>query len=268
MFRRPIAFLKRDFLMAVSYRLSFAMQMAGMLVSVLVFFFISKLFGAAAKPMLKEYGGDYFSFVLVGIAFSGYLGVGLSSFSQSISKEQSLGTLEAMLVTPTRLATMVLSMSLWSFALTSLNVILYLLIGALVFGVNLHHINLQAAVVAQALTIVCFASLGIISASFIMVLKRGDPVNWIFGGISSLVGGVYYPVQVLPKPLLAVSYLLPITYALRAIRLSVLQGYGFHALRFELGMLALFTALYLPLSILAFRYAVNRAKMDGSLTHY
>jgi len=147
-------------------------------------------------------------------------------------------------------------------------VILYLLIGALVFGVNLHHINLQAAVVAQALTIVCFASLGIISASFIMVLKRGDPVNWIFGGISSLVGGVYYPIQVLPKPLLAVSYLLPITYALRAIRLSVLQGYGFHALRFELGMLALFTALYLPLSILAFRYAVNRAKMDGSLTHY
>lgn len=268
MLRRPLAFLKRDFLMAVSYRLSFVMQMAGMLVSILVFFFVSKLFGDAAKPMLKEYGGDYFSFVLVGIAFSGYLGVGLSSFSQSISREQSLGTLEAILVTPTELATMVLSMSLWSFALTSLNVVLYLLMGSLIFGVNLQHMNIPCAMAAQALTIVCFASLGIISAAFIMVLKRGDPISWIFGGISALVGGIYYPIQVLPKSLMVVSYFLPITYALRAIRLSVLQGYGFHALRMELGMLALFTAVYLPLSVMAFRYAVRRAKTDGSLTHY
>lgn len=268
MFRRPFAFLKRDFLMAISYRLSFAMQIVGMLISVFVFFFVSRLFGDAARPMLKEYGGNYFSFVLVGIAFTGYLGVGLSSFSQSISREQSLGTLEAMLVTPTGIATMVLSMSLWSFVLTSLNVVLYLLIASLLFGVDLRHINVPCALVGQALTILCFASLGIISASFIMVLKRGDPINWIFGGISTLVGGVYYPVQVLPKPLMAVSYLLPITYALRAIRLSVLRGYGFHALRFELGMLVAFTALYLPLSILAFRYAVKRAKIEGSLTHY
>jgi ABC-2 type transport system permease protein len=236
--------------------------------SVLAFFFISKLFGDAARPMLSEYGGDYFSFVLVGIAFSGYLGVGLSSFSQSISREQSLGTLEAMLVTPTRLATMVLSMSIWSFVLTSFNVVLYLAIGWLAFGVSLDRMNLPAAAIAQVLTIVCFASLGIISASFIMVLKRGDPINWIFGGVSALVGGVYYPVQVLPKALVWVSYVLPITYALRAIRLSVLQGYGVHQLRVELGMLALFTALYLPLSIVAFRYAVSRAKADGSLTHY
>jgi len=268
MFRLPMAFLKRDFLTSVSYRLSFAMQIGGMAISVLVFFFISKLFGAAARPMLQEYGGDYFSFVLVGIAFSGYLGVGLNSFSQSIGREQSLGTLEAMLVTPTGIAAMVLSMSLWSFALTSVNVVLYLMLGALAFGVNLQGANVPCALVTQMLTIVCFASLGIMSAAFIMVVKRGDPINWLFGGLSALLGGVYYPVQVLPKSLLALSYCLPVTYALRAIRLSVLRGYGFADLRFELGMLAAFTAVCLPLSIAAFRVAVKRAKSDGSLAHY
>lgn len=268
MLRLPIAFLKRDFLTSVSYRLSFALQIGGMAISVLVFFFISKLFGAAAKPMLKEYGGDYFSFVLVGLAFSGYLGVGLNSFSQSIGREQSLGTLEAMLVTPTGIVPMVLCMSLWSFLLTSVNVILYLMLGALAFGVNMRGANIPCALVTQALTIVCFASLGILSAAFIMVVKRGDPINWLFGGLSALLGGVYYPVQVLPKYLLALSYCLPITYALRAIRLSVLKGYGFGQLHSELGILAAFTAVCLPLSITAFRFAVTRAKADGSLTHY
>jgi len=64
------------------------------------FYFIAKLFGRAATPYLESYGGDYFSFVLIGIAFSDYLGVGLTSFAGIIREGQMLGTLEAMLITP------------------------------------------------------------------------------------------------------------------------------------------------------------------------
>ncbi|MHB0999700.1 MAG: ABC transporter permease [Armatimonadota bacterium] len=268
MYRRPLAFLKRDFITASSYKLSFAMQIIGMIMSVLMFFFISRLFGETARPMLSEYGGDYFSFVLIGIAFSGYLGAGMSSFSAGIAQEQSLGTLEAMLVTPAKLSTIVLSMSIWNFLLTSINVIFYLLVGVIFFNVNISNINIPAAFAAQILTIVCFASLGIMSASFIMVLKRGDPINWLFGGISSLVGGVYYPVQVLPKGLTYISYALPITYALRAVRLAVLKGYTIYDLRLELGMLLVFTLVFMPVSMVMFRYAVRKARTDGSLMHF
>ncbi|MFB0534598.1 MAG: ABC transporter permease, partial [Anaerolineae bacterium] len=196
--RKPLAFVKRDLNLQLSYRFAFFLQLSRIFFSVLMFFFVARIFGGAATPYLDAYGGDYFSFVLVGIAFSGYLGVAMGSFSGSIRQGQMMGTLEAMLVTPTRLSTILLSSSLWNFAFTSLRIIVYLVIGATCFGVDLSQANLLAALLIQILTILTFSSLGIISASFIMAFKQGNPLNAVLGTASSLLGGVYYPITVLP----------------------------------------------------------------------
>ena len=131
------AFFKRDLSMALSYRLSFIMQMAGIFLSVSTFYFLSLLFGSALVPQLEQYGGDYFSFVLIGLAFSGYMGLSLSSFAQSIREGQVMGTLEIMLLSPTRLSVILLSSSLWGYLLTTVRVVLYLVVGAFVFGADL-----------------------------------------------------------------------------------------------------------------------------------
>jgi ABC-2 type transport system permease protein len=128
--------------------------------------------------------------------------------------------------------------------------------------------NLVGALITLILTIICFSSLGIISASFIMVLKQGDPINWVFSALSGLLGGVFYPITVLPQWLQMFSYILPITYSLNAMRLALLQGYSLEALAPDILALMLFSVVMLPFSILAFRYAVRRAKVDGSLTQY
>ena len=47
------AFFKRDLSMALSYRLSFVMQMAGIFLSVSTFYFLSLLFGSALVPQLE-----------------------------------------------------------------------------------------------------------------------------------------------------------------------------------------------------------------------
>lgn len=267
---KPLAFLKKDYLMEVSYRFSFVMQFASIFFSVVMFYFVAELVADAPriKESLASYGGSYFAFVLIGIAFSNFLGVGLGSFSSSIRTEQMLGTLEAMLVTPTRLSTIVLSSSQWSFAFTSLRVGVYLLLGVLFFGVSLGSANIMPALVALVLTVVAFSSLGIISAGFIMIFKRGDPVAWILTTSSTLLGGVYYPITILPDWLQAASWFFPITYSLRAIRMSLLTGAGFGEVGGDLLALVIFSAITLPISLMVFRYAVRRAKIDGSLSHY
>ena len=68
-YKKVLAFVKRDFSLQLSYKLSFFLQFLGIFLSVLTFYFIDKLIGAAAVPYLEPYGGDYFSFVLIGIAF-------------------------------------------------------------------------------------------------------------------------------------------------------------------------------------------------------
>ena len=262
------AFLKRDISTELSYRFSFVLQFFGILFSVGVFFFISELLGEAAAPYLDQYGGDYFSFVLIGIAFSGYFGVGLSSFSSSIRRAQTTGTLEAMLTTPTSLSAIILSSSLWDYLLTTLRVFVYLFIGVALLGVDLQHGNYLAALIILVLTVITFSSLGIIAASFIMVLKRGDPITWVVSALSTLLGGVYYPIEILPDWMQFLARLIPVTYALEAMRLALLQGASFSTLFPDIMALIVFSIILLPMSLFSFRYAVKRAKVDGSLTHY
>ncbi|MFQ5615935.1 MAG: ABC transporter permease, partial [Anaerolineales bacterium] len=266
--RIALAFLKRDWRGEASYRLSFLLQFASVFFSVAVFYFVAQLLGEAAAPLLASYGGDYFAFVLIGIAFARYFGVGMSGFANSLRRAQTVGTLEAMLTTPTRLSAIILSSSLWSYGITTLQVLAYLVAGAVFLGVQLGRGNYAAALLVLILTIGVFNSLGILAASFIMVLKRGDPVTWIFNALFTFFGGVYYPIAVLPDWLEPVSNLLPVTYGLRAMRLALLQGASFGDLLPDILALALFSIALLPLSLLAFRYAVRRARVDGSLTHY
>ncbi len=217
---------------------------------------------------LEPYGGDYFSFVLIGIAFADYLSVASQNFASSIRESQMMGTMEALLVTQAQLPTIILSSSLYSFIIASIRVIAYLVLGALAFDVDIGGANVPAALLILVLTITAFSSLGIISASFVMVLKRGDPLSWIFSSVSVLFGGVFYPIAVLPAWLQKISFILPITYALEGMRLSLLKGYSIRALLPNFVALIIFCAVLLPLSLLVFNYAVRKAKADGTLTQY
>jgi ABC-2 type transport system permease protein len=265
---KPLAFVWRDFIDDMSYKFAFLMQFINIFISTAIFFFLSKLLGNLGDAYLKPYGGNYFSFVLIGIAFYSYLGVSMRALTATIRKGQMLGTLEALLVTQTEIPTIILSSSIYSFIWASVKVAIYLLLGALVFGADMGNANIAGAFVVLVLTIISFGSLGILSASFIMVLKRGDPVSWVFGGISGLLGGLYYPVSVLPGWLQTLSYLLPVTYALEGMRMAVLRGYSLSALMPNILALLVFSVIMLPLSIMAFGFAVKKAKRDGTLTQY
>lgn len=265
---KALSFVKRDLRTQISYRLSTLLLVLGILFSVSSFFFVARLMGEAARPYLNEYGGDYFAFVLIGIAFGGYQSVGLFTFSSAIRAGQTQGTLETMLVTPTRLETILFASALWNFLQSSVQVALYLVIGVFVFGAPLGRPNLGTALLTLVLSITAFSGLGILSASFIMVAKRGDPINFVFATLSSLLSGVYYPVAVLPGWLQSLSAFLPMTHSLRAMRLALLEGASPARTARELGFLALFTVLILPAALLAFRWALRRARADGSLTQF
>lgn len=266
--KKPLVFIHKDFISESSYKFSFLSQFVGIFVTALAWFFLSNLFGGTVSKHLNRYEGDYFSFVIIGIAFANYLQVALRSFSNNIRSAQTLGTLEAMLVTQTTIPTIILSSSLYNFIITSLRVVVYLVIGALAFGLDMGKANYPTAIIILMLTIICFSSMGIISASFIMVLKKGNPLNWLFVNLSWLLGGVYYPVSILPEWLEKFSYLLPITYSLEAMRLALLNGYSLRALLPNIIPLLIFTMILLPLSLCIFNYAVRRAKMEGSLVQY
>lgn len=262
-----LAFLGRDFRTEVSYRFSFLLSMVSIVFTAVTYYFVARLLGDSVRPLLEPYGGDYFAFALIGVAFASYFTLGLSGFARGLRLAQTTGTLEAMLMTPAPVSAVILGSAAWSYAFTTLRVVVYLLLGV-ALGMQLGDANYAGALVILLLAVAAFASLGIIAASVIMITKRGDPVTGLFGGLATLVGGVFYPIEIMPDWLQAVANLLPITYALRAMRLALLQGASWPALGADLLALVAFTVVLFPLSLLVFRYAVQRARREGSLAHY
>ncbi len=118
------------------------------------------------------------------------------------------------------------------------------------------------------LTTVVFSSLGVISASFIMVFKQGDPLGFLVGAVSGLFGGMVFPVESLPVALRWISYLLPITHGLDALREILLKGGTLHDVWFDMVVLMGFPVVFVPLSLYCFSQAVRFARREGSLLKY
>jgi hypothetical protein len=173
------AFLSRDLVQEASYRLNFVFQFLGMLFTLFSFYFLSKLIGRAAVPHLAPYGGDYFAFALTGVAFTQFLTVSLSAFSQQIRMAQVLGTLEAMLVSPTRTHMVIFASASWDFFYGAIRILLYIGIATLAFGIGFNINSWSALFIGSFLTLLSSAGIGILSASFILYFKRGDPVNFL-----------------------------------------------------------------------------------------
>ncbi|HWT77625.1 MAG TPA: ABC transporter permease [Candidatus Acidoferrum sp.] len=268
MIRTAAAFIKRDCLQDISYRTGFVLKLMGVLFTSAILYFLTNVFGGTASIFLKPYGGKFFPFVLIGVALLDYHTLSLQIFSNSIRESQLMGTLEIMLLSPTRLSAIVCYSSLWGYIFTSFRFILYLMTGILIFGLNLQQANLIGASLVLGLSIVCFAGLGIITASIIMLIKEASSVNLILGAVSLMIGGVAYPVDVLPHWLRQLSVLLPVAHSLNAMRQALLQGYSLVQLTPELLKLIAFAGILLPGGLLAFQLVVRRVKFTGTLGHY
>jgi ABC-2 type transport system permease protein len=118
------------------------------------------------------------------------------------------------------------------------------------------------------LTNLTFVALGFFSAAFTILFQRGDPFRLLVGGASVLLGGVFYPTDLLPSWIGWVGNLLPITHGARTLRGILLRGETIWQYEFEVWLLIAFNLVLLPLGLYAFYWAVRRARLDGTLFQY
>jgi len=116
--------------------------------------------------------------------------------------------------------------------------------------------------------VVVFNSLGLLEAASILVFKRGTVAAWAFNSAWALLGGVFFPVTVFPSWLQRVSEWIPITHAVRGVELAIYQGAPVAKLARELWMLSLLGVALVPLGLFSWRWALRRARMEGSLSQY
>jgi ABC-2 type transport system permease protein len=266
--RQMAQFFHRDLLMARTYRIAFLFDLVSVLFGVASFYFLSRFVGSERLSRSLPAGTSYFSFAIIGLAFFDYLTVALNAFDSSLEEARQYRTLEALLVSEASLPVILAGSAIYPFVQTSLRTAVYLVWGVILFHLSLRRADWLGALLILLFSILAFMGLGIISASYQMLFKRGNPAKWLFLGLSALVGGMMYPVSVLPPALQWLARAIPVTYSLEGMRAALLNGAGLNRLWPQMTALAIFAVILLPISFLAFAWALRRTKINGTLTHF
>jgi ABC-2 type transport system permease protein len=208
-----IAFFFKDLAMERSYRFHLSVKVLAVFFQLAIFYFLSRFMA----------NSNYFPYVFCGLVFSRFFQFWLTIFSENMRQEQYWGTAEAIFLSPRSPLLMVLASASGKFFLLLLELAAYILAGIIIFGVALSP-HLFVLIPFAIVNGIAFAGLGLFSASFIIYLKRGDPVNWLVSSSFDLLSGVYFPAAVLPYGLRVISPFLPTTSALNTWRNILLSG--------------------------------------------
>ena len=261
------AIFRRDAVVALSYPGNFALQWLGIVVEVVIAWYISRL--VPASPKFNPTGlvaVGYFQFLAINSAFVHFQSAALNSFAESIRDAQLTGTLEIVLATPTRLTTLVLSSAVWSFTLTAMQTTVYLVV-AVMFGLDLSHVNFLTTAVFLILTVAAVSPLGVLAAALSMVIKKTGPIEWLSTSSAALFGGVYLPLRSLPYALQVIGWCLPITHALNGFRAAA-AGVSLRTAAPDAIWLLAAALILMPFSLWVFAKSVGKARVDGTLSMY
>lgn len=265
--RDLLLFFGRDLRIAGTYRAPFVLELVDSLFGAAMFYFAARFVDSPQLRATLPQGTTYFAYSLVGFVFFDYLHASLDSFDRSLEEARDSGTLEPLLVTQVTLPVILVGSALYPFVVTTLRIAVYLTWGVLLFQFPLAAANWLSVIVVLLITLLAFSGLGIFSAAYLLLFKRGNPAKWFFMGISGLVGGMLFPVSILPRWLQFIAHLNPVTYALDAMRAALLDGAKLSQIIAPVLMLLAFSALLLPASVAAFSWSLRRTKITGTLSH-
>lgn len=250
----------RGFKIWASYRTQVALTVANWAIPVFIYFFVGLTLGRGALV------NDYTAFVVVGTAFQGYFSASVVTLAGRLRNEELIGTLEYLVASPLSPMSLMLYNTAWGLAINSLSAISVLLIG-LGLGVR-YSVDPISAAVVLGLYLASIIGLNLIAGAVVLIVKQGNPVALFTSVASNLLGGVVFPVSVLPQWLRYASYGLSLTWALDGLRMALLQGAGLGAIWPDLWRLAVVASAYLAVGFALTEYAFRKMLKDGSVHMY
>lgn len=262
------AFLRRDFLMAWSYKAAFFADWLNLVFQVGLFYFVGQIVDPQKLPAFGGSRASYLEFVSVGIAVTSFLQLGLGRSVTSLREEQLMGTLEPLLVTPTAPITLQLGSLMYDLLYVPVRTVIFLVLASLLLGASFSTSGLAPTLAILVAFIPFVWGLGLISAAGVIVTRRGAGLVGIGGLLLSATSSAFFPVGVFPGWLETLARLNPVTVALDSTRDALLGGEGWGSVLSATRVLGPATVVTFVTGVLALRFALVRERRRGSLGLY
>ena len=217
-----------------------------------------------------------FPYIYLGNAFYMYVGGVMTGISWAIIDDREhYKTLKYMYVAPIHMPTYLLGRGVARFIVSSISVLITIL-----FGVAFLHVDIDLAAVNWGLFfvslfigVIMLAMMGLMLAGITLLIAQHV---WFIGDITAgalyLFSGAIFPLDVLPKFLRPVGFVMPITYWLELLRRSLVGSVaeafptlaGFSNAQL-MGILLGLTAVFAVLGAVIFCWCENRARERGMI---
>jgi ABC-2 type transport system permease protein len=255
--------LRRDAILFVSYRTQLVSQVLSPLFAIALFYYISHLL--TVKTFHSP--GGYFGYVIVGLVIVEILTLSLGIMPVSVRQELVSGTIERFLVSAHGPVNGILGTMLFPLCNAFFSGVLTLVLAAVVFGLPLAATSFLAIPVAL-LGVVAFMPFALFLVAVVLAFKQvAGASQFIVSGIA-IIGGLYFPIALLPGWIRWASEAQPFTPATDLMRHLLVNAPLAHPAGVELLKLVGFSAVLLPTAFMLLRASIRNGQRSGTIAEY
>ena len=239
-------------------------------VAISVFTYTALLPEASIRDVFAKAGQspDFIGFLILGqTVFSFFSNLNFRG-GMAIQRERWQGTLEMVMLAPTSRVAYLLGETIFGLIDGGWTILLALLVTGLAFGAGFSVGDPLLALVVIVLTLSSMVALSLFFAAFYVLTRSAGPLSFAIQTPVRFFTGTNFPVGVLPGVLQAVSFALPMTYGMIAVRAVFLGTGHWGNLGGTLAALVGFTAFFWILGVLLVGRMEAIAKRRGTLHAY
>ena len=230
-------------------------------------YFMGKAFSTNGQALgFAQYSGtaDYMSFLILGAIIGNFVNAVFWGMGYSLKNDMDSGVMESNWLTPIPRLTILIGHSVTNLVVTTITSLGMLIVCKMVFGFNPTGDVLKAVGVIIPMLIGLYG-FGFAFAGIVLILREANTLVDTSAFMVQVFSGSDFPVTVLPKWLLPISLLLPLTYGLDATRGLLLNTTTLFSIEAEIALLIVFMFVMLWFGSWIFHRIERRVRTLGTL---
>jgi ABC-2 type transport system permease protein len=230
-------------------------------------YFMGKAFSINGQALgFAQYSGtsDYMSFLILGAVLGNFVNAVFWGMGYALKNDMDAGVMESNWLTPVPRLLILIGRSLTNLFVTTVTSLGMLIVCGFVFGFHPTG-DVLHAVLAILPMLIGLYGFGFAFAGLVLLMREANTMVDMSSFLVQVFSGADFPVTILPKWLLPIALILPLTYGLDAARGLLLKTNTLLSIGTEVILLIVFMFLMLWLGSWIFYRVERRVRSLGTL---